>query len=173
MVVFSVKKVFTFGKDLLKEYFMCYKTWSLCMPYKKVEIEPLDKNNWDWEIADAIDFIVLKWNFKHTFTSKQIEHENHLSIDFENSNQIKNFDGQITFQEKEFEDGIKCLVKFNINKLKLKDPLLNRLRDPFIGIMKADYKKFLDNVYDILQDTEIRGHVLEDCWWVDYKRIKY
>ncbi|MHA1271327.1 MAG: hypothetical protein ACTSPY_16155 [Candidatus Helarchaeota archaeon] len=175
MVVFEVKKVFPQRKDLLKEYFMCYRTWALGMPYKVVNIKPREKCIWDWEIIDAIDFIIIKWDFKHKFTSIQKEHEHYLKIDFENSNYISEFDGEITFKEKvNNEDGsVKCLVKFIIKKLRLKDPLLNKLRDPFIGIMKADYKKFLDNVYDILQDKKIRDDVIKGCWWARKEVITF
>ena len=175
MVVFEVKKVFPFSKNLLKEYFMCHVTWKMGMPYKSVGIKPREKNTWDWDVKDSFDFIVLKWNFNHVFTSIQIEFEDYLDIKFENSNQVLNFNGIIRFKEKvNEEDGaIKCLVRFIISKLTLKDPILNKFKNPFIGIMKADYKKFLDNVYEILQDKEIRGQVLEDCYWVDDSRIKY
>ncbi|MBD3229896.1 MAG: hypothetical protein GF329_17065 [Candidatus Lokiarchaeota archaeon] len=175
MVVFAVKKVYPFPKETLKEYFMCFKVWGLGMPYKEVQIEPKEKNIWDWKIRDNIDFIVLKWNFEHKFTSIQVEHENHLSVNFKNSNHIKKFDGSIDFKEKQDPETkkFKCLVEFKIRKLKLKDPLLNRLRDPFIGIMKADYKRFLNNVYEIIMDKEIRKKVLEECWWVEKSRIDY
>ena len=175
MVVFEVKKVFPFKKDLLKEYFMCHRTWMLGMPYKTVEIKPREKCVWDWVIKDVIDFIIIKWSFVHKFTSIQKEYENYLKIDFENSNHISEFDGDITFKEKiNEEDGsVKCLVKFIIKKLKLKDPILNQLRDPFIGIMKADYKKFLDNVYEILQDEKVRIEVIDGCPWVRKSRITF
>jgi len=175
LVVFEVKKVFPFNKELLKEYFMCFKIWELGMPYKSVKIKPREKNSWDWKIKDVIDFIIIKWSFEHKFTSIQQEFDNYLKVDFENSNYISDFDGKITFNEKVNEDNgnVLCLVKFVVKKLRLKDPILNQLRDPFIGILKADYKKFLNNVYEILQDKEVRVQSINECWWVKKEVIKF
>ncbi len=151
---------------------MCHKVWQAAMPYREVEITPRQKFIWDWRIKDNINFVLFKWNFEHIFTSIQEEHEDHLFIRFENSNQVNDFSAKILFQEQNegiFENNV--ILQFN--RLKLKDPLLDTVKIAFIEIMKKDYKVFLNNVYNLLQQDQKRLKILEDCYWTDQKVIHY
>jgi NDP-sugar pyrophosphorylase family protein len=172
MPLFKVSKVFHHPTKHLQQYFMCHRVWQAAMPYKVVEIEPEQKYRWNWRIKDNINFVLFKWNFEHTFTSIQEDHPDHLFIRFENSNQVTNFTGKIKFEETH-EEQLDNKVSIEFDKLNLKDPLLNSVKFAFIDIMKKDYKTFLGNVYQLLQDNEKRMQVLQDCYWTDYNTISY
>ena len=169
MPLFKLSKKFPFKTALLKQYFMCFKVWKENMPYKVVDIIPEQKFRWNWRIADSINFVLFKWDFKHNFTSVQEEHEDFLSIRFENSNQVTDFSAKILFKEEMDE----TTVSFQVDKLNLKDPVLNTAKAVFLEVVKEDYRKFLDNVYNLLQDEERRLQILGDCYWTDYKAIDF
>lgn len=171
MSLFKVSKKFPFRTPLLKQYFMCFKVWKEAMPYKKVEITPEQKFRWNWRIADSINFVLFKWDFKHNFTSMQEEHEDFLSIQFENSNQVTDFHAKILFTEK--MDPTETTVVLQVDKLSLKDPVLNTAKVVFLEVIKEDYQKFLNNVYNILQEENRRLQILADCYWTDYKAIDF
>ncbi len=146
------------------------------MPYEIVEITPEQKYRWNWHIKDSINFVLFKWKFEHTFTSVQEQNPDHLFIKFENSNQVTNFTGKILFTEKvkaETPGEIENTVTIQFNKLELKDPMLNTVKFAFIDIMKRDYKQFLNNVFQLLQQKEERVQILEDCYWTDYSTITF
>lgn len=172
MPLFKVSKKFPFKTALLKEYFMCFKVWKVAMPYKTVDITPEHKFRWNWRIIDSINFGLFKWDFVHIFSSVQTEHEDFLSIEFENSNQVTNFSARILFKEK-MNEHLENTVTLQVDALTLKDPLLNSVKPMFLDIIRVDYKKFLDNVYDILQKEEARMQILEDCDWADYTVINF
>lgn len=142
------------------------------MPYKTVEIIPEQKFRWNWRIADSINFVLFKWDFKHNFTSVQEEHEDFLSIRFENSNQVTDFSAKILFMEK-MDVSLETTVSFQVDKLSLKDPVLNTAKAVFLEVVKEDYRKFLDNIYNLLQDNARRLQILGDCYWTDYKAIDF
>ena len=142
------------------------------MPYKIVEIIPERKGKWNWRIKDNLNFVLFKWGFEHIFTSVQEEHEDFLAIKFENSNQVRNFSAKILYEEKTKEP-IENLVTLQFNKLELIDPLLNTMRLVFIDLLRKDYRKFLDNVYILLQKEEKRLNILEDCYWTDFSVVKF
>lgn len=151
---------------------MCHKVWKAAMPYKTVEITPEQKFRWNWRIKDSLDFVIFKWNFDHTFTSVQEEYPDHLAIRFENSNQVSDFAAQILFQEKtvgSFENK----VTFQVDRLRLKDPLLETAKIAFLEMIKKDYKKFLDNVFTLLQQKGERLQTLKDCYWTRYEFIQF
>jgi len=168
MPLFKVSKKFPFRTPLLKQYFMCFKVWKEAMPYKTVDITPENKFRWKWRIVDSLNFVLFKWDFVHTFTSIQEEHEDFLSIEFENSNQVNSFSAKIIFREEIHED---IEVTLQVDALTLKDPLLNSAKPMFLDTLRVDYKKFLDNVYTILQHENRRLQILEDCYWTDYSTI--
>jgi len=172
MPIFKVSKKFPFKTTLLKQYFMCFKIWKEAMPYKTVDITPEHKFRWNWRIVDSLNFIIFKWEFIHTFTSVQEEQEDFLSIEFQNSNQVNNFSAKILFKEK-LKECLENTVILQVDSLTLKDPLLNSVRPIFFDIIKVDYKKFLDNVYNILQNEEMRIQILEDCYWTDSSAIDF
>ncbi|MHA1278158.1 MAG: hypothetical protein ACTSQI_11535 [Candidatus Helarchaeota archaeon] len=172
MPLFKITKVFPYTTKHLQQYFMCHRVWQVAMPYQLVEITPEQKHRWNWRIKDSINFVLFKWNFEHIFTSIQEEHSDHLFIRFENSNQVNDFTGKILFEENVHEV-IENKVSIEFNKLKLKDPLLNGVKFAFIDIMRKDYKKFLDNVYSLLQDKDKRLEILKDCHWTNYQAIRY
>ncbi len=173
MPLFKIWKKYPYPTALLQQYFMCHKVWQAAMPYKLVEINPIEKYRWNWRIKDSINFILFKWNFEHTFTSVQEEHPDHLFIKFENSNQVNDFTAKILFQEKKKEHHIENIVTLQFDKLRLKDPLLNTVKLAFIEIMKKDYKKFLDNVFELLNQKQMRLKILQDCPWTNYKVIQF
>ena len=172
MALFRIWRKFPFSTALLKEYFMCHMVWKNAMPYKLVEISPEQKYRWNWRIKDNINFVLFKWNFEHHFTSIQEEHADHLSIRFENSNQVSDLFAQIKFQEEDFGQ-IENTVSIQFDKLNLKDPLLNTMKIAFLEIIKKDYKIFLDNVYNLLQEKQKRLQILEDCYWTKYDVIQF
>ncbi|MDD1776539.1 MAG: hypothetical protein LUQ65_00085 [Candidatus Helarchaeota archaeon] len=172
MPLFKVSKKFPFKTPLLKQYFMCFKVWKEAMPYKSVEITPEHKFRWNWRVADSINFGLFKWDSKHNFTSVQEEHEDFLSIQFENSNQVTDFHALILFKEM-MDAPLETTVSLQVDKLNMKDPLLQAAKVVFLEVVKEDYRKFLDNVYKILQDAERRLQVLGDCYWTDYKAIDF
>jgi len=172
MPLFKVSKKFPFKTPLLKQYFMCFKVWKEAMPYKVVDIIPEQKFRWNWRIADSINFVLFKWDFKHNFTSVQEEHADFLSIHFENSNQVTDFSAKILFKEKR-EGPLETIVFLQVDKLNLKDPVLNTAKAVFLEVVKEDYRKFLDNVYNILQNENKRLQILGDCYWTDYKAIDF
>ncbi len=172
MPLFKVSKKFPFKTPLLKQYFMCFKVWKEAMPYKTVEIIPEQKFRWNWRITDSINFVLFKWDFKHTFTSVQEEHADYLSIQFENSNQVTDFCAKILFKEKR-EVPLETIVFLQVDKLNLKDPVLNTAKTVFLEVVKEDYRKFLDNVYNIFQNENRRLQILGDCYWTDYKAIDF
>jgi hypothetical protein len=172
MALFKIWRKFPFPTALLKEYFMCHQVWKIAMPYKVVEITPEQKYRWNWRIQDSINFVLFKWNFEHNFTSIQEEHEDHLSIRFENSNQVNDFFAQILFRE-EIDRNIENTVIFQFERLNLKDPLLNTMKIAFIEVVKKDYKIFLDNVYNLLQEKQKRRQILKDCYWTNYEVIQF
>lgn len=146
------------------------------MPYKIIEITPEEKYRWNWRIKDKINFTLFKLTFEHIFTSIQEQHEDHLFIKFKNSNQVTDFAGKILFVEKESNESngqIENTVTIQFDRLNLKDPMLNMVKFAFIDIMKRDYKKFLNNVYKLLQQKEKRLQILEDCYWTDYSVIQF
>ena len=173
MPLFKVSKKFPYPTKMLQQYFMCHKVWKAAMPYKLVAVEPEEKYRWQWRLKDKINFVLFKWTFEHTFTSVQEEHDDHLFIRFENSNQVNDFNGKIIFQETMIGQKLENKVSIEFDKLKLKDPLLNTVKFAFIDIMKKDYKIFLNNVYKILQKPQERLQILEDCYWTDYEVIKF
>jgi len=151
---------------------MCFKVWKEAMPYKTVDITPEHKFRWNWRIVDSINFVLFKWDFVHTFTSVQVEHEDFLSIEFENSNQVTSFSAKILFKEKMHED-LENTVTLQVDFFTLKDPLLNSVKPMFLDTIRLDYKKFLDNVYILLQNETDRLQILEDCYWADYSAINF
>ena len=170
--LFRIWKKFPFATPLLKEYFMCHRVWQKAMPYKRIEIRPEQKFRWNWKINDSINFILFKWNFDHIFTSVQEEYEDHLIIRFENSNQVDDFLAQILFNE-ENKGFIENTVILQVDTLKLKDPLLNSMKVAFLEFVKRDYKKFLNNVYDLLQKKQDRLQILDDCYWANYDAVQF
>jgi len=172
MPLFKVSKKFPFKTPLLKQYFMCFKVWKESMPYKSVEIIPEQKFRWNWRISDSINFVLFKWDFKHNFTSVQEEHEDFLLIKFENSNQVTDFSAKILFQEK-MAAPLETTVSLQVDKLNLKDPVLNAAKSVFLEVVKEDYQKFLNNVYNLLQAEDRRLQILGDCYWTDYQAIDF
>jgi len=172
MALFNVWKIFPFRTAILKQYFMCHRVWKEAMPYRVVEIEPEHKYRWNWRIKDKINFILFQWNFEHSFTSIQKEHEDYLSISFENSNQVSKFSARILY-EQVAENPLKIKVSLVVDELELKDRFLNTIRIAFLDLIKTDYTKFLTNVYNMLQQPEKRLEVLEDCSWTDFAVVKF
>lgn len=151
---------------------MCHKVWMEAMPYKLVEIEPEQKFKWSWRINDSINFIFFKWNFEHNFKSLQEEHEAHLLIRFEDSNQVSDFEARILYETTQWTP-IQTKVTLQVDKLTLKDPLLSSVKIAFLEIIKGDYKQFLDNLFTLLQNKEKRLQILKDCYWINYQRISF
>ncbi len=172
MALFRVWKKFPFQTPLLKQYFMCHRVWKATMPYKTVEIIPEYKFRWKWRIKDRINFVLFQWSFEHNFISVQEEHENFLSIKFENSNQVSQFHAKILYETMDIEE-VETKVILQVEKMTLKDPLLNTVKIAFLEIVKKDYKIFLDNVYSLLQQKQERLKVLEDCYWTDNDVIQF
>ncbi|NVM55010.1 MAG: hypothetical protein HWN66_14995 [Candidatus Helarchaeota archaeon] len=172
MPLFKIWKKFPFPTPLLKQYFMCHRVWQKAMPYKAVEIKPEHKFRWIWKVKDKLNFILFKLDFEHTFTSVQEEHEDYLFIKFENSNQVKDFSAKILYEEKG-NNPIENKVILQIDKMNLKNPILNTVKIAFIEMIKKDYKIFLNNVHTLLQQKQERLQILEDCYWTDHDVIQF